>query len=230
MAYSKKNIIRKEFIKEIPNEPDYYVRYNNTIYLFENKDVLFSKGLKASRSIEPLIAFLKKKFFLSEKQKVGVQQLIFSIQQIVNNEFEFDDAVNSKQNFEIFPILIIQDRISQAPGINYILNNWFKDELRTTLGSKFDKNRVHNLTVIDIDTLIIWEPFIKNKIGIFKKLLLSHTEKLGRTKFNHRNAEEFTDKINKLLTPIALRPTPFFIDKKKFLEKFETLRDKDGSM
>ena len=219
---------KKEFKIEQDNEPDYYVRYNNAIYLFENKDVLISKSVKASRSIQPILDFLRLKFFLNKKKKVGIQQLIFSIQQICDNEFPFDDAVNLKQNFEIFPILIIQDRIFQAPGINYILNNWFKEELQKSLGSNYTKNRIHNLTLIDIDTLITWEPHIKNKINSFKKLLVSHSEKIVKTKFNHKNIVDFSDKINKLLTPISMRATPFFIDKKKFLEKFETLRKKQN--
>jgi len=217
---------KKEFQIEQDNEPDYYVRYNNAIYLFENKDVLISKGIKASRSIEPILDFLKLKFFLNKKKKIGIQQLIFSIKQIVENEFLFDDEVNKKQNFEIFPVLIVHDRIFQAPGINYILNNWFREELRKSLGSNYNKNRIHNLTLIDIDTLITWEPHIKNKISSFKKLLVNHSDKIVKTKFNHRSINEFTDKINKLLTPISLRATPFFVDKKKFLEKFETLRNK----
>ncbi|WP_123962654.1 hypothetical protein [Chryseobacterium sp. 5_R23647] len=217
---------KKEFVKEQENEPDYYVRYNNAIYLFENKDVLISKGVKASRSIQPIFDFLRQKFFLNKKKKVGIQQLIFSIKQIVDNEFPFDDGANKKQNFEIFPVLIVHDRILQAPGINYILNKWFKEELRNTIDIDFNKNRIHNLTLIDIDTLITWEPHIKNKISSFKKLLLSHSDKISRTKFNHKNIEDFTDKISKLLTPISLRATPFFIDKKKFMDKFETLRNK----
>lgn len=217
---------KKEFENEQDNEPDYYVRYNNAIYIFENKDVLINKGVKASRSIKPIFEFLRLKFFLNKKKKVGIQQLIFSIKQIVDNEFPFDEGANEKQNFEIFPVLIVQDRIFQAPGINYILNKWFKEELQNILGSDFNKNRIHNLTLIDIDTLITWEPHIKNKINSFKKLLRSHSDKITRTKFNHKNIEDFTDKISKLLTPISLRATPFFIDKKKFMDKFETLRNK----
>ncbi|SHK71678.1 hypothetical protein SAMN05444371_3430 [Epilithonimonas mollis] len=43
----------------------------------------------------------------------------------------------------------------------------------------------------------------------------------------HKDTEDFTKKISNLLTPISLRNTTFFIDKKTFLEKFETLRSKN---
>lgn len=227
--FTKKYFIGKKYFEiEQKNEPDYYIRYNNTIYLFENKDVMVNKKIKAARNIQPILDFLKQKFYLNESKnkKVGIHQLINSIEQIVNNNFAFDDFVNTKTNFEIFPILIVHDRIFQSLGINFILNKWFKEELKNRLDDKLNMSRIHNLTVIDIDTLIIWQPHIKDKINAFKQLLLKHTSKIDKTKFNHRNISEFVAKMSDLLYPISERKTPFFIDKKEFLKKFDTLRNK----
>lgn len=227
--FTKKYFIGKKYFEiEQKNEPDYYIRYNNSIYLFENKDVMVNKKIKAARNIQPILDFLKQKFYLNESKnkKVGIHQLINSIEQIVNNNFAFDDFVNTKTNFEIFPILIVHDRIFQSLGINFILNKWFKEELKNRLDDKLNMSRIHNLTVIDIDTLIIWQPHIKDKINAFKQLLLKHTSKIDKTKFNHRNISEFVAKMSDLLYPISERKTPFFIDKKEFLKKFDTLRNK----
>ena len=54
--YYKKKLQRKN---ELDGEPDYYVRHNNTIFLFENKDVLIAKAVKSSANIEVYVFKLK---------------------------------------------------------------------------------------------------------------------------------------------------------------------------
>ncbi len=120
--YYKKKLQRKN---ELDGEPDYYVRHNNTIFLFENKDVLIAKAVKSSANIEEINTVLHSKFVNDGGKVVGIGQLVNSIQEIKEKKFRFDEYVNSKNNLEIYPILIIQDRIFQSPGVNYRLNNWY---------------------------------------------------------------------------------------------------------
>ena len=96
---------------ELPGEPDYYLRHNNNIFVFENKDVLIAKAVKASADIEKINETLKIKFLGDENHKVGIGQLINTIEEILEKKFRFDSYVNSKNNLKIYPILLVHDRI-----------------------------------------------------------------------------------------------------------------------
>jgi hypothetical protein len=224
--YQKKYYIKKvEGNHELDGEPDYYVRHNNTIYLFENKDVLIAKSIKSSSDIEQINDYLKTRFFTDGTKAVGIGQLINSIEEIFIKEFRFDDFVNSKDTFEIFPILIIQDRIFQTPGINYRLNKWFIEELNKRLGN-YNLNRVRALTIIDIDTLITWQPYLAQKDKHFKEILVDHLHRMQtHKKVDTPNMKEGMIRVNKNLTeqvrPISSRVIPFTIDKSELLNKFK---------
>ena len=60
--YHKPYFIKKSVIAIKDNEPDYYIRHNKRIYLFENKDVLIAKNVKSSGDINKINAVLKAKF------------------------------------------------------------------------------------------------------------------------------------------------------------------------
>jgi len=81
------------------NEPDYYVRHNNKIYLFENKDILVRADIKRSSDIEKIKKLLDNKFVHDGDRHVDIGQLITSIQQIVNKTSTYDDYVNQKKQF-----------------------------------------------------------------------------------------------------------------------------------
>src|SRR5438874_2069723 len=59
---------KKYFVKKYENinksfEPDYYIRHNKRIFLFENKDVLIRKDIKSSGDIDKILNVFKNKFF-----------------------------------------------------------------------------------------------------------------------------------------------------------------------
>jgi hypothetical protein len=218
--YSKKYLVKKEIKSDKKNEPDYYVRHNNRIYLFENKDVLISKKVKSSDNIEPILNTLKEKFLESNGTPVGIGQLITSIRLIVENCFQFDGYVNQKKNFTIYPILVVSDRIFAIPGINYILNKWYLNGVTTALKDKYNPNFIKNLTVIDIDTLIFWLPYIENDDAKFRGIIDSHLLKMSTYKKpKGTNALELYNSNNKniqeQLSPInyRLRGNAFPFDK-----------------
>ncbi len=169
-----KYMIKKQVADITDNEPDYYVRHNNRVYLFENKDVLVAAGIKSSVDIEEIKKLLKKKFLEDDMRAVGIGQLVKSITQIVENEFSFDDYVNHKKNVTIFPILLVSDRIFEIPGMNYILNQWYLGLVKEKLGDYYNPNFIKDLTFIDMDTLIYWLPHLKKKDSNFRKILEGH--------------------------------------------------------
>ncbi|MUU78454.1 hypothetical protein [Winogradskyella endarachnes] len=210
---------------ELPGEPDYYLRHNNNIFVFENKDVLIAKAVKASADIEKINETLKIKFLGDENHKVGIGQLINTIEEILEKKFRFDSYVNSKNNLKIYPILLVHDRIFQTLGINYRLNSWYLESLEERLSDKFNLSNIKSLTVIDIDTIILWSPYLKEKDKRFKDILDSHLNKLNsKFKINTPNYEYGMELANKRLTdkitPITYRNIPYNLPTELFIDKF----------
>lgn len=222
--FSKKYYIKKTVFKtEENNEPDYYVNYNNTLFVFENKDVLIAKNIKAAKNIQTLENFLKERFLQSDKG-VGIKQLVNTIEFVRDNNFKFDNTINYNRKIEIFPILLVHDRIFESPGINYKLNKWFSEELNSRNIISTNKFKIHPLTLIDIDTLILWKEDIKDNFNQFKRLLVDHTKQLNEElKNHHKNPNYFEKYIQRIILPISFRKTPFQFNPKEHLKQFSDL-------
>lgn len=162
------------------SEPDYYVRHNNRVYLFENKDILVAADIKSSSDIDEIDKLLKKKFVHDGDRHVGIGQLITSIKQIVDNEFPYDDYVNNKKNLTIYPILLVSDRIFELPGMNYKLNKWYIELVKERLGDFYNPNFIRPLTFIDMDTLIYWTPYLVKKDKYFREIIEDHYKAMNR--------------------------------------------------
>lgn len=226
--FSKKYFIKKiQTEQEKNNEPDYYVNYNNNIILFENKDVLINKLVKSATEIETINNFLYERFVQSTKKDVGVKQLANSIESIYKNNFQFDGKIIYKKKIEIFPVLVVHDRIFQSMGINYKLNVLFRKELNERNIISSNNFTVHGLTIFDIDTLILWNKNIQNNFKLLKELLIKHTkhmEEKQRTSYDKQ--QHFEEFLQRILKPISSRNTPFFINKTDFRKQFLDLSKK----
>ena len=198
--------VKKKEIDDHNNEPDYYARYKDRAYLFENKDVMIAKGVKGSGDIEKINEALQIKF---NKKGVGIDQLIHSIKQISNKTFKYDDGANKRNDLVIYPILLVSDRIFMCQGINHRVNAWYRGKL----GNGYTINPlVKDLTIIDIDTLIYWLPFLKQNHKNFRRIIHNHTNKMTdafKTKPKSKNpikVMEFVNrKLDKQLRPISER-------------------------
>lgn len=206
-------------------EPDYYVRHNNRVYLFENKDVLIDKKVKVSGDILKIDKVLKERFLKSNKKAVGIGQLINSIEKIVDKTFEYDDYVNSKNNIKIYPILIVSDRIFDTIGINYKLNEWYLESIKIIMGDRYNASLIKNLTIIDIDTLIYWKPHLCKNINNFRKILDDHLKQITKKKIvNGQNYEiskkQFLKNIENQITPISNRFNSYNFPHSLLVDKF----------
>ncbi|MGH1387467.1 hypothetical protein [Kordia sp.] len=224
--FHKPYFVKKTVLDATVNEPDYYVRHNKKVFLFENKDVLIAKSIKSSGDIQKINGVLKSKFLEVNKKPIGVGQLVTSIVQIIENEFKFDDYLNEQKNITIYPILLINDRIFETLGINYRLNQWYLTLVKEKLGEKYNSNFIKSLTIIDMDTLIYWTPYLVQKDSNFKKILDEHLKNMNtKKKVNHPNAEKGKIIANKNLTkqisPISSRLINYRLPKKLLVEKFE---------
>lgn len=220
--FSKKFFTQKNESKnEERNEPDYYINYNNTLLIIENKDILISKSIKSANDIETIENFLKERFLQSKKKGVGIKQLVNSIEFIYTQNFKFDHTIKYNHKIEIFPIILVHDRVFESMGINYKLNNWFIEELNLRNIKCNEKFKIHPLTLMDIDTLILWNHNIKDNFKILKDLLIAHTKQLNELpKKSYNNPKHFTDYLQRLLRPISARETPFFIKPGEFSKQF----------
>jgi hypothetical protein len=223
--FNKPYFIKKSIQENTANEPDYYVRHNKKVFLFENKDVLVAKKIKSSGDIDKINGVLKSKFLEVNNKLIGVGQLVTSIVQIVENNFNFDDYVNSQKNITIYPILLINDRIFEILGVNYRLNQWYLELTKEKLGDKYNPNFIKPLTVIDIDTLIFWTPHLIKKDSYLKNIIDDHLRKMStQKKANHPDARKRKQIANKNMTnqiaPISSRNINYKFPTKLMVEKF----------
>ena len=215
--------VKKKVIEDKKNEPDYYARYKDRIFLFENKDVMIAKGVKGSGNNETINDALHTKF---NNNGVGIDQLIYSIKQIANKTFKYDDEANTRNDLVIYPILLVSERIFMCQGVNYRLNTWYRGKL----GDEYTINPlVKELTMIDIDTLIYWLPYLKQKQKNFKKIIHNHTNSMIdafniKPNMKYIEAMEFVQrKIEKQLRPISERLRQFILDPKYILSLFKDI-------
>ena len=220
-----KYFVKRQEAATRDSEPDYYVRHNNKIYLFENKDILVRADIKSSSDIEKIKKLLDKKFVHDGDRHVGIGQLITSIEQIVNKVFPYDDYANQKNNLSIYPILLVSDRVFEIPGMNYLLNKRYNELVQERLGDKYNPSLIKPLTFIDIDTLIFWAPYLKEKDRNFKDLLDTHHKAMKtRVKINNPNFGEGIMQAKKgmyrQLAPISFRLESYQFPMNLLVDKF----------
>lgn len=226
--FNKTYFVKKIEGLQLPNEPDYYVRHNRNIFLFESKDVLIAKAIKSSGDIDQILKVLNDKFFDNKGKPIGIGQLITSICQIVENQFDYDKYVNNKKNFTIFPILLVNDRILEIPGINYILNQWYLRSIKEKLKEKYNPSFIRDLTIIDIDTLMFGLHYFIKSDNNFKNYIENHlkeqkTEKKPIGNTSKEILESAKANLMKQFSPISLRFDPNEFPQDLFIEKFKDL-------
>lgn len=197
--FDYKYFVKKKTLgeEEAKDEPDYYFRYNNKIFIFEYKDILINKNVKVSRDIEIILSELKKKLLQNKTGDKGIGQLVKHINNIDNNEFPFDDGIKTNKSLKIYPILVLSDRKLEILGINYQFNQWFRDEL----GDLSHENiKVQDLVVMSLDSFIVFKNKFKQDKENFRKMLDRHITEMKK----ENTHAQFSEIKNKLL-PFSAR-------------------------
>lgn len=165
-------------------EPDYYLRNNSKIFLFESKDVILTGKEKQSRDYQVLSDALASKFYYStgkngNKEKKAVLQLITNIERILNNYYSKIDTINPKY-IRIYPIIVTHDRQFDSLGVNKIVSEWFNNEIDADSKwylCKKHKSQISPPTIINIDTFILYHDLIRCRTKlIFEKLISRYHE------------------------------------------------------
>lgn len=152
------------------SEPDFYARINNKAFLFECKDALFKSSAKVSYNLDMIINEISEKLYYTKnekgkKKKKAILQLIRNSERLLT-ESNIDKNVNT-QKVKIFPIVVVQDKTFCTPGVNWIVNKWFKEELKINYPNLLP--HMSSIYIIDIDTLLL----IRHRLQS-RKIILEH--------------------------------------------------------
>lgn len=178
--------------RTIGHEPDFYLRDGNNIILFENKDIMIPDHIISSKQYNLLEQELDKKLV-----KKGISQLIYNIKQIENKTFKWDSSLPNNPN--IYPVLVIDDGSLCAPGLNYILNEIFQQQLECNN----IKLKVYPLAIVELDTLIAFANYFQLPDVRFKKLLEQYYDYVSRNKR--------PKKIELIMREVLHKYFPFYI-------------------
>jgi hypothetical protein len=214
--FSKTNNFRisgDEIIKKyrIDTEPDYYVRNGNKVFLFEVKASIIKGTIKQSFSYEKIEKELKEKYFFNEvdNENKAIIQLIERIEILFKGEAIYDPKYKSK-NVRIFPILIVTELVLTTPGINYVFNQWFQEEIVKNEILKINKHRIYDLVIIDIDTLILYSDDMSKK-GVFEDLLNKYYSEIDKKKIHPKNGIKPTGEYLESLIMKSIQPFNGFV-------------------
>ena len=159
-------LVKKGITKSVP---DFYIREGDSIFLFEIKDSLFSGKIKSSMDFNDIEKSLSDKFnhkTVSGKELRGVPQLIGYISDIVKSEHSYDGSTITDDT-KFYSILLLADDVYNSLGINYLINTWFDEELKNSDIPPSKYKLIHQLCVINIDTLILLvNPIASGKISL----------------------------------------------------------------
>ena len=157
--------------------PDCYLRYDQNVFLLENKDILIGANIKSGYDFEVLIEEIKKKLLAEGKKQVGVGQIVTNMRKLLTGENTFDNGL-AVNDANIFPVIVLHDPMFDAPGLNKVMNSFYQEELKKLEVQGIPTGNLKPLTLINIDTLIQLAPAFKNKQVTLKELLEAYPKLL----------------------------------------------------
>ncbi|GAB3427936.1 hypothetical protein GCM10027516_33440 [Niabella aquatica] len=150
----------KVYLKE--GEPDFYLRKDKCIFLFEFKDTTIRSDVKVSGDAQRIKQELVEKFETTSKgQSKAIHQLLHSIQTIKQGKFNFDPI--EPDEMKIYPILVYTDMALETEGVNYFLDGKFQHLIK----QRPNFSGVQALTLFNLDTLILYQDYFqKGKLDL----------------------------------------------------------------
>lgn len=113
--------------------PDYIVKRENDVLLFECKDIRISGEIIETHDYETIINEYKNKLFYKRDKKnqlhrIGITQLTGHIESIRKDRFNWCYV---DKDSTIYPVLVISDYKNVKMGFNIIANEWYQSSLNT---------------------------------------------------------------------------------------------------
>ena len=166
--------------RKLSSPPDFYIRDEKDVILFECKDVKIPKEVKAEGTIQQLLDEVDKDFVGYHDTKKnkwrykGVGQLVRNAKRILEGEFIWDKNVD--KNNRIFLVLVLADgRQVDAGWKNYLQRKMREECIR----QETDYKKICPLILTDLGTITFYKGNFK-KSG-FLQYFISYYEK---TTFN----------------------------------------------
>lgn len=166
---SREMILCDDKIKEEDNQPDFYLRENDNLILFECKAIRINGELKDKSDIDELLSILKNKLYNSienidksrgkkkNAERVGVTQLVQQMKMIDADTFKWDNKIPDEVAY--YPVIILEDPRFVVPGLSYIINSWYKQLILQELPGQM----CHPIVVTSIDILMSYSHIFKAK-------------------------------------------------------------------
>jgi hypothetical protein len=201
--YPPKDIILSdESRKEKKSEPDFYIREENAVVLFECKSIKLNGSIKDKADADRLLHDIKLKLFSSDenidntrtekkkKESVGVTQLVNHLLSIEDDDYPWDKGL--KDPYIFYPILIVDDwKLSQV-GMSCMLNDWYFELLKEyDLIDEFIKP----IVIIPIEVLYFYSDTFRSYgfAKILEEYLNEYEMKfdIGNYKWTHSHLADF---------------------------------------
>lgn len=176
----------------VDTEPDYYIRNGKKIFIYEIKASIITGKTKQSFDIDLIEEELNKKFYFDKNDFKAVKQLIERIELIAKNDYKSCYDKNIPNNFTIVPILVFTDIAMNTPGVNYLLNKWFQEEIKK---SQFLSGiSIKPLVLVDINTLIVYSDVFLKDPKQYEKLLYDYCSFLDLSRIDDLKKKMYKDK------------------------------------
>lgn len=160
--YGDVRLTGEEIKAKIGNgEPDYYIKRESDVFLFEFKDVVITADIKYSGDSEAIKRGIAEKLEkTSSGKRKGISQLLNTIKNIGNDLYKVKGVDDIEADSAIFyPIIVHTDITLESYGVNYFLNKRMM-ELADELG--LSNLNIKGLVLINVDTLILLQDHFKD--------------------------------------------------------------------
>lgn len=153
----------------LQREPDHYCRFNDMIILSESKDFFMTADEKLSYDFDTIMSGLAK----DGRLKKATLQLATNVRRLLLKSLPLD--LDYDPSNIIYPVIVLHDSLYNTPSLNYWANEWFQEELKKLTVDPALKGRdfssVRPLTLVDIDTLILYRTNFENgELNLFEVL------------------------------------------------------------
>lgn len=153
----------------VQREPDYYCRFNNKVILMESKDFFMPADEKLSYDFDTMMAGLAK----DGRLKKATLQSATNVGRLLQKSLPLDPDLDLSSI--IYPVIVLHDSLYDTPSLNYWANDWFQQELNKLKANPTfkgcDLSKVRPLTLVDVDTLILYRTNFENgELDLFEML------------------------------------------------------------
>lgn len=164
-------------------EPDYYLRRGNRVFIFECKDTLMANKYKLSGDYNEVVKGIEEKYVSNENaEPKGITQLANVIENKLSQILSDVDKDSPQGVKYVFPILVYFDDSFDLEGVNWHLNNRFKEIVSNKTVSQ--NYVVKDLVMINIELLMRLEDFFADDKLKLATLINSYIDYKSQTELN----------------------------------------------